>query len=189
MDDRSYRTGVLGALILVAVAFLILGGIEIYELIESPEPVEPVTVVEHDLLLQVFPDADLFSATTGEYLHHQAYKANAETGENTLVGFVFLTTDVEPEERAYGGPIDILVGMTTAGVLTGIRVVKHREPWGPFSIERKDFAPQFVGKSLLDAFEVGRDIDAIARVTITLDGAARAIRKSARKVARQHLYE
>ncbi len=187
MDDTSYSKGLYGALTLVALAFLILGGVKVYELIESVQSIEPVTVVEQDLLLQVFPDADFFAAKTGEYPDHKAYKADAETGENTLIGFVFLTTDVEPDERAYGGPIDILVGMTTDGVLTGIRVVKHREPWGSFSVERKDFAPQFVGKSVLDPFEVDRDIDAIARVTITLDGAVRAIRKSARKVARQHL--
>ena len=116
----------------------------------------------------------------------KAYETDPETGANTLLGFVFLTTDIVPDERAYGGPIEILAGMTVYGVITGIHLVRHREPWGPFSIERPDFAPQFVGKSILDPFEVGNDIDAITRVTITLDGATRAIRKSARQIARQY---
>ncbi len=186
--DSTYATKSLYvAVSLVTFAILTLGGIEVYNRVTFVEPIQPVTEVEQDLLIQVFPDADVFAAKSGEILHHKAYKTDPDTGENTLIGFVFLTTEVEPDERAYGGPIDILVGMITDGVLTAIRVVKHREPWGPFSIERKDFAPQFVGKSILDPFELGRDIDAIARVTITLDGAVRAIRKSARKIARQHL--
>ncbi len=187
MEKTSSDKGLYIAASLVAFAMLTLGGIEVFNRISFVEPIQPVTAVEQDLLQEVFPDADLFATKSGEYPNHKAYKSDEETGETRHVGFVFLTTDVVPDERAYGGPIDILVGMTTDGVLTGIRVVKHREPWGPFFIERKDYAPQFIGKSVLDPFEVGEDIDAVTRVTLTMDGAARAIRKSARQIARQYL--
>ena len=187
MDTASSDKRLYIAASLVAFAVLTLGGIETYNRLTFVEPIQPVTDVEQDLLQAVFPNADVFATKSGDYPHHKAYKTDEETGDNTLVGFVFLTTDVEPDERAYGGPIDILVGMTTDGILTGIRLIKHREPWGPMSIERRNYAPQFVGKSILDPFEVGRDINAVTRVTITLDGAARAIRKSARQIARQHL--
>lgn len=184
---RNKRLFIAG--ILVVLAFALVGVPDILKVFNPPEPIEPATEIEQELFSQVYPDADVFGVKRGAYPYHPAYATDPDNGENTLIGFVFLTTDVEPEERAYGGPIEILVGMTTNGVLTGIRVVKHTEPWGPFSIEEEAFAPQFVGKSVLDPFEVGRDIDAVTRVTITVDGAVRTIRKSARKIARQHLAE
>ena len=139
------------------------------------------------LLRQVFFEADAFSAKEGDLPHHKAYKTDPKTGATTLVGVVFLTTDVEPDEWAYGGPIDILVGLTTEGVITAVRVLDHREPFGSFSIEPPEFADQFEGKSIFDPFEEGRDIDSVTRATITIEGAARVIRVSARKVARKYL--
>lgn len=142
---------------------------------------------EHKQLKKVFPTADVFSEKSGRYPTHKAFSKDVETGDLHLLGYVFLTTDVEPHERAYGGPIPILVGMTVDGVLTGVKVRPHNEPWSTFSIDPPEFAEQFVGKSVLDPFEVGRDIDAVTRVTITVNGATRVIKKSARKIARQHL--
>ena len=42
-----------------------------------------------------------------------------------LIGFVGLTIDVEPLERGYEGPIEILVGMDTSGTLRGIKLISH----------------------------------------------------------------
>ena len=74
-------------------------------------------------------------------------------------------------------------------MLTGVQVIEHHEPFGYFSIETNGFRQQFSGKSVLDPFSVGRDIDAISRATITVSSAARVIRSSSRRIARQHLIE
>jgi len=79
------------------------------------------------------------------------------------------------------------VGMDTKGVLTGVIVVEHHEPYGDFSIEPPAFATQFRGKSIRDAFRVGMDVDAVSRATISVTSASRAIRNSARRVARELL--
>ena len=84
----------------------------------------------------------------------------------------------------YDGPIKMLVGMDTSGVITGIIVADHREPYGYFSVDPPDFPAQFKGKSIRDPFEVGTDVDVISRATITTRAAAREIRESARMVAR-----
>ena len=42
---------------------------------------------------------------------------------------------------------------------------------------------------MLERFEVGGDIDAVTSATVTIEGTARVIRKSARKIVRQHLVE
>ena len=72
-------------------------------------------------------------------------------------------------------------------MLAGVVVVEHNEPYGNFSIEPPRFAAQFRGKSIRDPFKVGADIDAVSRATITITSAARAVRNSARRVARQLL--
>jgi hypothetical protein len=63
-------------------------------------------------------------------------------------------------------------------------VVEHHEPYGNFSIERPEFAAQFRGKNIRDAFKVGVDVDAVSRATISITSASRAIRNSSRRVAR-----
>ena len=73
--------------------------------------------------------------------------------------------------------------MDTKGVITGIIVAQHHEPYGDFSIDPPQFAAQFKGKSIRDPFKVGVDIDAVSRATITITSAVRAIRTSARRIA------
>jgi NosR/NirI family nitrous oxide reductase transcriptional regulator len=102
-----------------------------------------------------------------------------------MLGYAFWTTEIEPLERGYDGPIKMLVGLDTSGVLTGVVVVDHHEPYGSFSVEPPEFAAQFKGKSIRDPFKVGGDVDAVSRATITITSATRAIRNSARRVARQ----
>jgi transcriptional regulator of nitric oxide reductase len=108
-------------------------------------------------------------------------------GAEKQVGVAFLTTDLEPLERGYDGPIKMIVGMDTKGVLTGVVVVEHHEPYGNFSVDTAGFAAQFRGKSIRDAFKVGADVDAVSRATISITSASRAIRNSARLAARQLL--
>jgi hypothetical protein len=76
---------------------------------------------------------------------------------------VFWTTELEPLERGYDGPIKMLVGMDTSGVLTGVLVTQHHEPYGDFSVDPPQFAAQFKGKSIRDPFKVGADVDAVSR--------------------------
>ena len=66
-------------------------------------------------------------------------------------------------------------------------MIAHREPYGYFSIEPPEFAAQFVGKSVLERFRVGDDVDAVTTATITVSSATRVIRKAARRVAREYL--
>jgi transcriptional regulator of nitric oxide reductase len=77
--------------------------------------------------------------------------------------------------------------MDTAGVIVGVLVVDHHEPYGYFSVDPPEFAAQFKGKSVRDPFRLGADIDAVSRATMTVGSASRAVRNSARRVATQLL--
>ena len=136
------------------------------------------------LLKQLFPTAGDFSPKASDPPHYKVYGGDPA---QTTTGLAFWTTELEPLERGYGGPIKILVGMDTKGILSGIIIVEHHEPYGNFSIDLPRFPAQFRGKSIRDAFKVGGDIDAVSRATITLTSASRAVRNSARRVAKQLL--
>ena len=138
-------------------------------------------------LKQVFPGAASFSAKETDPLAHFKVFTSGARGAQTLAGFAFWTTDLQPLERGYDGPIRMLVGMDLKGVLTGLLVVQHNEPYGDFSIDPASFANQFKSKNILDQFKVGSDIDAVSRATITVTSATRAVRNSSRRVARTFL--
>lgn len=144
------------------------------------------TTSESVLLSQqkkVFPTATAFSPKqTTPVPHYIAYTGPADA--RTIAGYVFWTTELEPLERGYDGPIKMLVGMDTKGILTGVLVVEHHEPYGYFSVELPAFANQFKGKSITDKFEPGADVDAVSRASISIKSSSRAIRNGARRVAR-----
>jgi transcriptional regulator of nitric oxide reductase len=135
-------------------------------------------------LKQLFPSATAFSPKGGDPPHFKAFTTDPRTKLQTLLGLAFWTTELDPLERAYDGPIKILVGMNPKGVLTGVIVVEHHEPYGNFSVDRPEFSAQFRGKDIRDAFKVGVDVDAVSRATISITSSSRAIRNSSRRVAR-----
>ena len=90
------------------------------------------------------------------------------SGQRTLAGYAFWTTELEPLERGYDGPIQILVGIDLDAILTGIIVVRHHEPYGYFSVDTPEFAAQFARKNIRARFRVGSDIDAVSTATMTV---------------------
>lgn len=136
-------------------------------------------------LKRVFPTAVAFSPHEGVPLHHKAYTVDPRTSPSAKpIGYVFWTTDLVPNERGYHGAIHLLVGMDTAGIITGVVVDWNAEPYGYYSIDPPKFAAQFKGKSIRDTFTVGADVDAVSSASITVNSAARAIRDSSRMMAK-----
>ena len=135
-------------------------------------------------LKRLFPAATAFSPKGGDPPH---VKALGGAGGKDVLGYAVWTTELSPLERGYGGPIPILVGIDSKGLITGIVMGNHHEPYGDFSIDRPEFAAHFRNKDVRDPFRLGEDIDAVSRATITMSSAVRAIRNSARRVARQFI--
>ena len=139
-------------------------------------------------LKQLFPQAVAFSPHEGTPLHYKAFAVDPSGHPGARpIGFVFWTTDLAPNEYAYHGHIHMLVGMDTTGILTGVLVNFNSEPYGYFSVEPPQFAAQFKGKSIRAPFRVGEDVHAVSRATISISSATRAVRDSARTIARAFL--
>ena len=78
-------------------------------------------------LERVMPEADRFTDRQGQPPVFEAYRIDSSTGQETLAGYAFLTSDLPPEQRGFNGPIEVLVGIDLRGVLTGIVVARYRE--------------------------------------------------------------
>src|ERR1019366_6771873 len=154
---------------LATTLFFLASGIGLIAAGDTPDPKLQAQ------LKQLFPTAVAFSPKEGDTPHFTAFM-NDGKGQRAPLGFAFWTTELEPLERGYDGPIKMLVGMDTKGVLTGIIVVQHHEPYGSFSIDPPEFAAQFRGKSIRDPFKVCADVDAVSRASISVTSASRAIR-------------
>jgi NosR/NirI family nitrous oxide reductase transcriptional regulator len=171
------RVGTLLAVLMAGLGTAVLAADRIYT---NPK-VEP-------LLRALFPKAAAFSPHEGTPLHFKVFAADPKTTPNPpLLGYAFWTTDLVPNEYGYHGPIHILVGMDLTGILPGVIVDYDSEPYGYFSVQPPEFAAQFARKSIRAPFKVGGDVAAVSRATITISSATRAIRDSARAMAKAFL--
>lgn len=159
------------------------------ELMRDNITISKVDVIEPLAQLKtLFPKAGFFSPRSGTIPHFTAYAVDPKTDPKAApLGYAFFTTDVTKQVQGFDGPIYTLVGMDLTGRLTGVVVDFHTEPYGYFSIETPEYQNQFKGKSIRDAFRVGSDVDAISRASISVGSTTRAIRDSARAVAKELL--
>jgi transcriptional regulator of nitric oxide reductase len=142
------------------------------------------------LLKAVIPGSDSFSEKEGEVPVYKAFRTDEASGEQTLIGYAFVTSDTHPEPNGFSGPIDSLIGLDLEGNIVGIRVVYYKESlrgtWGDF-LSESWFRDQFVGMRATDKFRVGKEIDGISRATISAKAMARGIRNSVRAVTQAYI--
>ncbi|MFN3162183.1 MAG: 4Fe-4S binding protein [Pseudohongiellaceae bacterium] len=147
------------------------------------------TTVQPAWLFQVVPQAERFSEKQGEPPVYRAYRSDAN-GEESLVGFAFLSSDLPPEEKGYSAPLAMLIGMDLDLAVTGLKVLDYRDSYrysrGDFVADAA-FLQQFSGKSIMDDFRLGNDIDGLSGATITSFGISRGARNAARRVAAAYL--
>ncbi len=127
-------------------------------------------------LTEVFPSASTFEPTaalTSGNPRIQFLEAFTATTNGAVQGVA-----VRAQGPSYGGSMTILVGVSTQGTITGVKVLENKDTPGLGSnasasnyYVRKEskttFAGQFTGKKLTDAFEVKKDVIAITSATIT----------------------
>ena len=148
--------------------------------------------VDDEMIQSVMPAADSFSAKGGLPPVYTAYGPRLDGSPRSVVGYVYLTSNVPPAEYGYSSRIDVLVGMDLVGEITGMSIVDYNES---LSNSRGDFLrgagleEQVLGKHIAESFQIGRDLHGVSGASISARAMFRGVRNSARRVALAYLQE
>ena len=136
----------------------------------------------------VMPEATSYGKATGAPLSVAAYK------EEALIGYIFNSRAVVASAGYSGRPLDILVGINLAGIITGTLIVEHHEPILEIGVSDNDlqnFITQFVGLDIRNPIKIKRNADRSKMEINAISGASvssivlnDAVLRSARAVAR-----
>ena len=122
-------------------------------------------------------EADSFKEKKKPFLYYEAYKNKA------LLGYCFNTIDVDPNEKGYVGPMEILVAINKEGAIINLKIVKSNEtPEYAKGISEPKFLNQFKGKGARDKFIIGEDIDAVTHATMSSKAIAGILKNSLNKM-------
>jgi NosR/NirI family nitrous oxide reductase transcriptional regulator len=164
---------------------------------EAPLPVQLSTdpdLCAHVPCREVLAGAERFSKRMGRPSYVEAYGKVA--GQEQLLGYVFLSTDIVDIPAYSGKPVVTLIGMDKQGIVTGVRILKHSEPIllvGIPETELTKFTKQYVGKFVGDKIEIGKSregegyigVDAISGATVTVIAENQVILRCGMDIARQ----
>ena len=127
-------------------------------------------------LHEVFPKAtgftpmDKVKSANPNIVFDAAYTADGPSGS--------LGIAVKVHGPSYGGPTTLIVGVSTDGTITGVKVLENKDTPGlganaassTYYVDKATkttFSGQFAGKKLTDGFVVKKDVIAITSATIT----------------------
>ena len=88
--------------------------------------------------------------------------------EGCLLGAGFFSKDVVNDIEGFKGPLNLFIGITASGDISGVAVVSHHEtPAYARKAFSKELLGQFAGKKTTDPFVAGRDIQAVSGATVS----------------------
>lgn len=132
----------------------------------------------------IFPGADRIGPAEGKPVVARAYAGN------TVLGYVYLTSDIVNTRGYSSKPIDILVGVSLDGTIVGAKLVEHHEPIVLIGIPESKvdhFIQGYIGKNYIKAPPKPGSpppVDIVSGATVTLMVAGDSITRSVLAVAR-----
>ena len=170
---REYRKLILTLFAITAVAALLLSVVNAV----TADPIARRLDAKRQAAMEaVSPGATIFSQVKFDPSAvtdmHAAYKGD------TLLGYC-----VELNADGFTGPIDLLVGVSAAGKVTGVSVLRHTETPGlGANADDPNFLDRFVGRS--GNIQVGRGgVDAVSGATVTSKAVAQGVSDALEAVA------
>ena len=162
---ENIRLGLI-LLLITGVAGLLLGGA--FEITKAPIAAS-VETNRQAAMKEILPDADKFSKTDVK-VNDKVLEVNSGLKGNKIAGYA-----IKVAPKGYGGPVEIMVGISTDGKVTGIKILAHTETPGlGANAPEPKFSDQFKNKSIKDKIEVVKtppskenEIQAITGATIT----------------------
>jgi len=133
---------------------------------------------------RVLPGATEFTRAAGALPYVLGFRPHSKRGARELVGYAFITAEVVPEVRGYGGPVPVMVGLDVRGRILAVELLPNNETPGFRELVRdSDLCQRLVGKSWDDPLTIGVDVDAVSGATITSRAVVDGVRLGARRVA------
>ena len=128
-------------------------------------------------LPELLPKADRYEQTGFE-----KYTAFSKTSDSPI-GFI----SVE-KFNGFGGPMKVAIGVDITGTIAGIKVVENRETPSWFrKVMESPLIEALHGKSYLDHFEIGIDIDGVTGATYTTRAIVESVKVGYRDIAVKNL--
>ncbi|WP_216594679.1 transcriptional regulator NosR [Halomonas sp. PR-M31] len=140
----------------------------------------PALAIELDQVKQGFPQASSLEEAESELPVRVVMKGDE------ILGYVFESMDVAPIPAYSGKPVNLLIGIDTAGQLTLAKVLDHSEPIMLVGIPEEklqNFASAHTNFSVSDNPKIGTNLDAISGATVTVIVVNDTIMRAARQVA------
>lgn len=136
---------------------------------------------------EFFPQADRFGEIEAEPPAAAVYQGDE------VVGYAFLSNDIISIPAYSGKPVNMLMGISKDGRITGAEVIEHSEPILLVGIPEQrlfDFAQSYVGRKVTERVKVGAgkrkgfsNVDVITGATVTVIVVNRTIMRTAQRVA------
>lgn len=131
----------------------------------------------HNYLNGILPEGSHAIALGGE--RFAIYAADTLSPESYLIN---------ESSPAYGGEMVMSVLVDTSGVIRDLKVARHREtPSFLEKTERKALRKSLIGKSYIDSFEIGVDVDVVSGATYTSQAIISCARQGSTSIARDQL--
>jgi hypothetical protein len=88
------------------------------------------------------------------------------------------------EASGYGGPIEMLVGVSPEGEILGSTIVAQRESPGFFRlVEKSELIEGYAGLDITEPLQLGEDLDAVSGATVSAEGVAQSVRTAVQQIA------
>jgi len=153
-------------LLITGIAGLLLGGA--YEVTKAPIA-EKIASDKQAAMKEILPTADKFDKSDVK-INEKVTEVNAGMKGTEIAGYAIKVTP-----KGYGGPVEIMVGLSNDGKVTGIKILLHTETPGlGANAPEPLFSDQYKDKPTKDKLEVVKvapskenQIQAITGATIT----------------------
>jgi NAD-dependent dihydropyrimidine dehydrogenase PreA subunit/Na+-translocating ferredoxin:NAD+ oxidoreductase RnfG subunit len=132
------------------------------------------------LARQFFPGANNFTA------HNQPFPYVVASNGNTSLGYVILSEDLKLNIHGYGGPIPLAIAFSPEGMIINLKALPNNET-PAYTGALEPFLRQFLNKTRQNQLELGKDIDAISRATVTSDSVASIVKAALHKFSTEVL--
>ena len=155
-------------LLITGIAGLSLGGA--FEITKGPIA-EKVAADKQAAMKELLPVAEKFDTTDIDLKgNEKILEVNTGVSGTEIAGYA-----IKVAPKGYGGPVEVMVGISSEGKVTGIKILSHSETPGlGANAPKAEFSDQYKDKPIKEALEVVKatptkenQIQAITGATIT----------------------